>query len=358
MAVKNNELEKNLLLLLITIILFLTVSEIIFRVVYNSILIRDTWWKEYDLEWYNEHLDEEYSRHLINYDIQKGEGVFRIAILGDSYAFGFGEENGLVLRNETVDKSYPKFLETFLNNNFDDYEYEVLNFAWVAVSALEMSYILEDYVVEYNPDLVIIQIADNDRYTAVFNIDPFVYCDIEVSLYERIVYRLKRTFRLLDYILTENGYASYYYYEVYSYNSEKRIGERCFVKSLQRIDSLLSGGKGGTEIPSLIFYFYELGYSPDTTDFNEYYNPDMIAEVNKTFTSIGFDVLYTNDYLFDIDLDQIYGDDLRHFNEKGNIFAATIIYNYLLNNSLVPSCESQECTPKLLEVGPRRVELE
>lgn len=85
--------------------------------------------------------------------MKKGEGVFRIATLGDSYTFGQGVES---------EEAYPSVLEKLLNGSGSGYQYEVLNFGVPGYSSRDEALVLRHKAMQWNPDLIIIGYVGND----------------------------------------------------------------------------------------------------------------------------------------------------------------------------------------------------
>jgi lysophospholipase L1-like esterase len=84
--------------------------------------------------------------------VEKKPGTFRIALLGDSHAFGYG-----VPFKDTVGEK----LAEILNARGDRY-YEVLNFAVSAYNSQQELAVLRAYALPYHPDLVIVIASSND----------------------------------------------------------------------------------------------------------------------------------------------------------------------------------------------------
>lgn len=87
------------------------------------------------------------------FSVEKPPNVFRIVVLGDSFAFGQGVEN-----NET----FAKVLETFLNNNSKKWKYEVLNFGVPGYNTLQEVELFKRKALKYKPDMVIVGFVEND----------------------------------------------------------------------------------------------------------------------------------------------------------------------------------------------------
>lgn len=85
--------------------------------------------------------------------MKKADGVFRIAVLGDSVTFGFGVEN---------EETYPSTLERKLNDTGSRYKYEVLNFGVGGYSSRDEALMLRYKAIRWNPDLVIVGYVSND----------------------------------------------------------------------------------------------------------------------------------------------------------------------------------------------------
>ena len=86
------------------------------------------------------------------WSVEKKPGTFRIALLGDSHAFGYG-----VPFKDTVGEK----LAALLNTRGDRY-YEVLNFAINAYNSQQELAVLRAYALPYHPDLVIVIASSND----------------------------------------------------------------------------------------------------------------------------------------------------------------------------------------------------
>ena len=86
------------------------------------------------------------------YLLQKPNNTFRIAVIGDSYTFGWGVN---------LPDTYPKILEKKLNQNFN-INYEVINFGVPGYNLVMYKEILEKKVLKYDPDLIIIGLLDGD----------------------------------------------------------------------------------------------------------------------------------------------------------------------------------------------------
>tara|TARA_B100001964_G_scaffold102168_1_gene114271 strand:- start:41 stop:1162 length:1122 start_codon:yes stop_codon:yes gene_type:complete len=90
-----------------------------------------------------------------DWELEKPAGVFRIALIGDSHAFGYG-----VHETEAVAQQLQKRLA-------ERCQCEVLNFAVPGYNSHQELAVLEQYALSYQPDLVILQVTSNDDEPAM-----------------------------------------------------------------------------------------------------------------------------------------------------------------------------------------------
>lgn len=95
-----------------------------------------------------------YGFHSREYSLEKPEGVFRIALIGDSY---------IEAMQVKQDKMVVSLLEQKLNSlNPHSYRYEVIPFGISSHGTSKSILYFENYVVQFKPDLVIGALALND----------------------------------------------------------------------------------------------------------------------------------------------------------------------------------------------------
>jgi lysophospholipase L1-like esterase len=87
------------------------------------------------------------------YNISKPKNTTRIAVVGDSVAFGFLVNNS---------DSFPKQLERILNSGHRSVNYEVMNFGTMSYGSVEEAEVIANKTLKYHPDIIIIQYALND----------------------------------------------------------------------------------------------------------------------------------------------------------------------------------------------------
>ena len=96
------------------------------------------------------------------YDLEPTKDTIRIAIVGDSFTFGYGLEN--------QEDTYVKQLEKILNANSRQ-KYEVLNFGTSGANILDVYWLLKYKILEFNPDIVIYGFFPNDLEFHQNNLD-------------------------------------------------------------------------------------------------------------------------------------------------------------------------------------------
>ena len=92
----------------------------------------------------------------------KPPGVFRIVVVGDSIAFGFGVEE---------EEAFPKVLEALLRNVAPGIDIEVLNLGVSGYNTYTEGALLEDVGLGYEPDLVLAQFCINDLNDPTLHFD-------------------------------------------------------------------------------------------------------------------------------------------------------------------------------------------
>ncbi|MEE9608203.1 MAG: GDSL-type esterase/lipase family protein, partial [Myxococcota bacterium] len=115
-------------------------------------------------------------RYRINQDGFRGRGyarpkppgVFRVLVVGDSIAFGYGVEQS---------EAFPQVLEERLSEAAPEARVEVLNLGTGGYNPYTEAALLRDVGVSYEPDLVLVQFAINDLN------DPTLHFDAQSRLH-------------------------------------------------------------------------------------------------------------------------------------------------------------------------------
>jgi len=105
------------------------------------------------------------------YDLEKPPGTLRVAGLGDSVMFGWGVDQ---------DAIYMSRLEKALSR--PDRQVEVLNFAVPGYNSAQQAAVLEEKVLRFSPDLLLLNYCTNDWVAPFFVVDPNLGGIIESSL--------------------------------------------------------------------------------------------------------------------------------------------------------------------------------
>ncbi len=93
-------------------------------------------------------------------DLEKGEGIFRIVMVGGSTVFGSGTTSD--------EKSIPAFLEEKINDKNAEMKVEVINAGINHADSFTEKYHIKNKILDFNPDLVIVYDGWNDsRYLEI-----------------------------------------------------------------------------------------------------------------------------------------------------------------------------------------------
>lgn len=95
------------------------------------------------------------------YEKKKPANTFRIIVVGDSFAYGYGN---------LFDDAFPKRLERILNLNNSETKVEVLNFSTPGHSTFNEEQVVRRALAEWEPDLLLLEITLNDSELKKFNL--------------------------------------------------------------------------------------------------------------------------------------------------------------------------------------------
>ena len=138
----------NLLVLLMTIVIMLALSEVYLRWIMFSVKVIDKEWVNRFVEYNNDGFRDH------TYSLLKPDNVFRILVIGDSQTFGHGINS--------LEDTFPKLLEFYLNEGTRGFRFEVLNFAlpgWNTDTHVQSFF---KKGLSYQPDLILLVYYHND----------------------------------------------------------------------------------------------------------------------------------------------------------------------------------------------------
>lgn len=131
------------------------------------------------------------------YPLAKAPGVFRIAVLGDSFTEA---------REVPLAASYPKVLEQRLNTEAGKKTYEVLNFGAVRYGTDQYLLRLQEQALAYHPDLIVVGMYANDF---VDNLKGLVKLDArqQLELHPRLSFGQKLALKIKYYYIGGSLYS-------------------------------------------------------------------------------------------------------------------------------------------------------
>jgi len=155
---------------------------------------------------------------------RKAEGVFRVAVVGDSFVFGAGVEESATL---------PAQLEARLAERAGQ-PLEVLNFGVGAYNALQESELIATRVLDFAPDLLIWVYYINDLEEQDHH--PFVleHCGVPVGIGEGIDDWLRRYFKLYRLAVHRTRYSM----DKETMYEPGGLALRCYRRCAQRVGAL------------------------------------------------------------------------------------------------------------------------
>ncbi len=157
----HDSLIKNIFVLFVTLFIFFMCFEMILRVALkNETSLYGFGPASVEFSHKYVYINSEGFRDY-DFNVSKNPGTFRIAVLGDSFTYGWGINN--------VNDTYPKVLEMKLNS-IGTKRYEVLNLGIPGYNTPEELDTLKKKVAAYNPDLIILGYVLNDFIDADKNV--------------------------------------------------------------------------------------------------------------------------------------------------------------------------------------------
>ncbi len=317
---KHKKLFQNAILLFLTLLIIFIFSETILRVTMNDQTVGGGFGPG-SLKFNQKYviLNDEGMRDR-DFTITKPTNTMRIAVLGDSFSFGSGIKN--------VNLTYPKLLESELNDLNSINNYEVLNFGIQGRNTEDEIKILEEKVLKYSPDLLILGYVFND----IENVDKSVseYKFMPVIPYfgiwiRNVLYSYMYTELKFNYILDTLGLKKNVVKATLDqYNSEinKEYNNELFKK--------LRGIAEKNDIRVVVVIF------PGLIDFNNYPYNGVHEYLTETSSNNGFYVIDLFDTYKSHSPESLQVNEYdSHPNELGHRLAAEKILEKLIQGRII-----------------------
>lgn len=271
------------------------------------------------------------SNGLRDYDIpiKKEDSVYRIIMLGDSVAEGYG-----VHLEDTVGKQ----LESLLNRN-NEKNVEVINIAMAGLNTFQEAHLLEIIGLKYKPDMIIIAHILNDadggvffnhkikedKYTKInlLNISVPIWVKETLKKSALLFFIKNRTddliwlFNINDSDDELNSIKTDYFHKIYNDNKNWHNTIEGFAKISKQVKEL------HCEVIMVIF--------PIMYDFEHYDWMDIHAKVKEAGNNYGFSVIdLFNEYAkYPVKSIRLERGDFVHPNRKGHKIAAEVLFGYI-----------------------------
>lgn len=268
---------------------------------------------------------EEGVRYTINskglrdyeYSIKKTEGVYRIAVIGDSVTWGYAE----------LKDTYPKIMEKELKDVYPRKKIEVLNFGIEGTGSRNHLAILRERVLQYNPDLVILGHCLNDLLNdaRMANIGPVTLWVLRHSYFADFIavktVTFARVLRAKAGVMTEEKY----------YRDSTRLYEE--PSKLSALRGILSEMNNLSKNSGINFAVVALPFKQQFNPGASLLPQKKLSEISLNEGILFFDPL---NELKGYDKDELYlkGDPI-HFSSRGNEVLARSISGFLLSRGLL-----------------------
>jgi hypothetical protein len=147
---------KNFILFIVSLCLVLFLAEFVVRFALADITSTANMQTWFGQRWKAEYVTpNSLGFRDVEFSPPKPDGVYRIAVIGDSFAYGQGLP---------VSKRFSNIIEQTLNTSGS--RYEVLNFSLPGNSASSEVHIMQKIVLPLDPDFILVQWLPNDLITA------------------------------------------------------------------------------------------------------------------------------------------------------------------------------------------------
>lgn len=270
-----------------------------------------------------------------DFSLEKKPGTYRIACLGDSFTFGHG-----VRQEET----FPSQLEKILNAETRDGIFEVFNFGVGGYNTEQEAILLEEKVLSYDPDLVILQYLLNDievsrirlpgtRYAVPASAEIIYFEEepipISIPLPGRLNHILLRYSYFYRWITKRVYFVRMNYFSHFECNVFQSGYYQC-AESIERIKELCD--RFGIRLLFLIF-------APATSDFPIQDKDHNHQWIRMVINDIGLDTIDFFDVFRDYNIRELVNilegvpDRGGHYNGMGHRIVAENVAKWVLDES-------------------------
>ena len=257
------------------------------------------------------------------YTYEKPEGVFRILVLGDSVALGYGVE---------MEDSFPKLLEKSLNSVKQN-RYQVINAAVAGYNTIQERNYLQEDGLRYSPDLVIVIFLSND-----------ITSRLSCGVVRNGMLVEQNALPLPLYIKRILRKSAFYHFVAYRYKATIRAKSRYDYKEEDRVNRM---NKHWPKCKQSVKNMIELAKSNNIKLIFIFYPSPVEITTEPLSKKMLFSLLEDNKINF-IDLSPLLKQEMQfrrvylksdsiHPNQKTHQLIAQTIYNYLCNKKFFVS---------------------
>jgi len=267
----------------------------------------------------------------------KNEGVFRIAIVGDSFTVGYCCKDNLKNKN----CEYPYQFQQLLNDKIKNdpastkiNSFEVFSFSYQGINSFQEAFLAKDLAMSYQPDLLILQYTDND-------IQPMrnPYGTLPVAEKRDLIFTGNRIVPLLPYLsrdlnrlfLGHSSFLRFISYKLYVASSRLQDDENLSIKSVLEINNFAQN----KNVP-----FWVINFTPASSNENycgyvsNGWGKGLHDRLKKELTLAGASFYNMCDYVKDINSIKAEcesGPHVQHYGKEGHRLAAEILKDAVFN---------------------------
>lgn len=266
--------------------------------------------------------------------VQKLSDTLRIIALGDSYTFGWGVE---------LNESYPKLLESYLNKKSGQ-KYEVINFGMPSHNTMQEARLLEIKAINYNPDIVLIGYTSGDPEC------PWDFCSKDLKKATNKAYERKWAvpfnYKTKKFLLQRSYFLNFLSekYNIFLYNLKIRRDYNYISVSLHKKDSptwksvqdsfeKISEVAKKNNSKVVLVIFPELNFISSSG----YLHKDIHEQIAEEARKYNFYILDLEPYYAKFDPNSLMIDPEAdsHPNAIANKIAADAIYEFIIKEEII-----------------------